>query len=144
MVICCDTSFLFSLYGNDPNTGAALGWVRNQPHPLRISKLNQFELANALRFAEFRKALPPGTAVECLADFETDLEKGLLQVENCNLAEILDEAGRISAAHTLAKGTRSFDILHVAAALKIGATTFLTFDRNQRQLAEAEELVAPL
>lgn len=144
MVICCDTSFLFSLYGNDANTDAAIEWIAASQHPLRVSKLNEFELANALRFAEFRKSLPSGMAAECIADFEKDLEDGLLQVELCNLAEVIDEAGRISASHTLSKGSRGFDILHVAAALKIGAVVFLTFDRNQRQLAEAEDLVVPI
>jgi hypothetical protein len=37
-----------------------------------------------------------------------------------------------------------FDILHVAAALKLGATEFLTFDGNQKKLAESEGLRVPL
>jgi len=40
-------------------------------------------------------------------------------------------------------GHRSFDILHVAAALTIDAKQFLTFDENQRRLAEAEGLSVP-
>ena len=36
-----------------------------------------------------------------------------------------------------------FDILHVAAALTIDAKQFLTFDENQRRLAEAEGLSVP-
>jgi predicted nucleic acid-binding protein len=62
----------------------------------------------------------------------------------CNLAGIVDEAKRLSATHTLLQGHRGFDILHVAAALQIQAAEFLTFDANQRRLANAEELVVPL
>lgn len=45
--------------------------------------------------------------------------------------------------HTLTGGHRGFDILHIAAALKTGAKTFLTFDDNQKQLAAAEGLHVP-
>jgi len=34
--------------------------------------------------------------------------------------------------------------LHVATALHIGASEFLTFDANQKRLAESEGLVVPL
>ena len=36
------------------------------------------------------------------------------------------------------------DILHVATALELGVKEFLTFDGNQKKLAEAEGLVVPL
>ena len=62
----------------------------------------------------------------------------------CNLTDVLAEARRLSAAHTLTDGHRGFDILHVAGALVIRATHFLTFDTNQTKLAESEGLVAPL
>jgi predicted nucleic acid-binding protein len=67
-----------------------------------------------------------------------------LVVETCNLADVLDEAKRLSAIHTVKGGHRGFDILHVAAALKLGATEFLTFDENQKRLAESEGLRVPL
>jgi hypothetical protein len=38
------------------------------------------------------------------------------------------------------EGYRSFDILHVAAALASEAEEFLTFDERQRTLATAEGL----
>ena len=47
---------------------------------------------------------------------------------------------RLSAQHTIPGGHRSFDILHVAAALELGAKEFLTFDARQSALAEAENL----
>ena len=36
------------------------------------------------------------------------------------------------------------DILNVATALELGAREFLTFDENQKRLAEAEGLVVPI
>ena len=53
----------------------------------------------------------------------------------CNLASVLIEAKRLSASHTVTGGHRAFDILHVAAALHLGANEFLTFDSNQRKVS---------
>lgn len=144
MVICADTSFLFSLYGNDEFTPRALRWMKSQRNPLTLTSLNEFELGNALRFAEFRKAIAPGEAGMFWAQFESDRSSGRIQIHICNLAGVVDEAKRISAMCTLSGGHRGFDILHVAAALQIKAQQFLTFDDNQKKLAKAEGLPAPL
>ena len=49
-------------------------------------------------------------------------------------------AETLSTRHTITSGHRSFDVLHVATALHLGAREFLTFDVNQRKLAAAEKL----
>jgi predicted nucleic acid-binding protein len=51
-------------------------------------------------------------------------------------------AARISEKHTAANGSRSLDILHVAAAKAMGATEFLSFDVRQRALASMDGLHA--
>jgi predicted nucleic acid-binding protein len=144
MVTCVDTSFLYSLYGNDVNTSRAVDWVKSRRRALTLTPLNEYELANALRFAEFRGLLGSGESSRLWAHFEADRSAGRIQVRVCNLAGIVDEAKRLSATHTLLQGHRGFDILHVAAALQLQAAEFLTFDANQRRLANAEELVVPL
>jgi predicted nucleic acid-binding protein len=144
MVTCVDTSFLYSLYGNDVNTSRTVDWVKTRRRALTLTPLNEYELANALRFAEFRGLLGTGESSRLWAHFEADRSAGRIQVRVCNLAGIVDEAKRLSATHTLLQGHRGFDILHVAAALQLQAAEFLTFDVNQRRLANAEELVVPL
>lgn len=141
-VVCADTSFLFSLYGNDVNTPAALAAMARLRFPLSLSAFNGFELENALRFAEFRGTLAAGKAAAYLADYEADRAAGKLVFPACDLAAVLAEACRLSAAHTLTGGHRSFDVLHVAAARVLGAGEFLSFDANQRALAGAEGLTA--
>ena len=143
MVICVDTSCLFSLYGNDGNSARALAWVNSHCTALTLSTLNEFELGNALRFAEFRRALGRGEAALFWAQFEADRASGRLAVKITNLAVVIDEAKRLSATHTLTGGHRGFDMLHVAAALQLKARQFLTFDANQKRLAEAEGLIVP-
>jgi predicted nucleic acid-binding protein len=144
MVTCADTSFLFSLYGNDANTPRAIVWMKSQRNALTLTALSEYELGNALRFAEFRKGIAPGEAALFWAQFESDRASGRLQIQVCNLADVVNEAKRLSATHTLTGGHRGFDILQVATALVVKAQQFLTFDGNQKKLAEAEGLVVPV
>lgn len=144
MVTCADTSFLFSLYGNDVHTPRAVAWMKLQRTVLTLSVLSGYELGNALRFAEFRKGIAPREAALFWAQFEADRASGRLRIQVCNLAEVIDEANRLSATHTLTGGHRGFDILHVATSLIVKAQQFLTFDGNQKKLAEAEGLVVPV
>jgi hypothetical protein len=46
---------------------------RCESTPLTLSSLNGYELANALRFAEFRKGIAPGAAAVYWSQFEADL-----------------------------------------------------------------------
>ncbi len=144
MVTSADTSFLFSLYGNDANTSRATAWLRSHSIPLTLSAFNEYELGNVLRFAEFQERIAPGDAALFWAEYEADCATGRIVVHPCNLAEVIAEATRISSGHTLAAGHRSFDILHVAAALNMKAKQFLTFDANQKKLARSEGLKTPL
>lgn len=118
--------------------------MKKRKSPLTLTVLSEYELANALRFAEFRKAIAAGEAALFLAQFEVDRAHGRIQFRICNLADIIEEAKRLSATHTIQGGHRGFDILHVATALHLGVTEFLTFDVNQKKLAKAEGLKVPL
>ncbi|MFN5961059.1 MAG: type II toxin-antitoxin system VapC family toxin [Verrucomicrobiota bacterium] len=144
MVTCADTSFLFSLYGNDAHTPRAVAWIKSQRSALTLTALSEYELGNALRFAEFRKGIGPGEAALFWAQFEADRSSGRLRIQVCNLADVVDEAKRLSATHTLTGGHLGFDILHVATALIVKARQLLTFDGNQKRLAESEGLIVPV
>jgi predicted nucleic acid-binding protein len=144
VVICTDTSFLFSLYGNDSKTPDSVKWSASNNVAILITALTHFELINVLRFAECRRFIGIGDSDRFAADFHTDLKGGRLIERFCDLADILAEASRLSLAHTLTGGHRGFDILHVAAAKVIGATRFLTFDATQKKLADKEGLIVPL
>jgi predicted nucleic acid-binding protein len=144
MVTCADTSFLFSLYGDDIHSPQAVSWMKMRETPLILTSLNEYELGNALRFAEFRGVISPGEAALFWAEFEADRASGRLEIRLCNLADVVDEAKRVSATRTLGGGHQGFDILHLAAAVHLAASEFLTFDTNQKKLAQAEGLAVPL
>lgn len=139
-MIITDTSFLFSLFGSDAHTAAAQSWARQTKQPVAVTTLNRYEFTNAIRFAAFRKVISRSDALTSLAAFEADLKQGMLQLTPCDLAAVVREAERLSELHTLVSGHRSFDILHVATARVLKATTILTFDLNQRKLAHAVRL----
>jgi predicted nucleic acid-binding protein len=143
MVAVADTSFLFSIYGNDVHTPQALEWLRESGCVILVSEMADYELGNALRFAEFSKRLRDGDAAAFWAQYETDRQAGRIRLEICNLARLVAEARRLSATHTLRSGNRAFDILHVAAALVLKAEYLMTFDSRQKSLAEAEGLKVP-
>ena len=136
-MVSCDTSFLASLYLVDLHTPKARARLRRikPPEELMLSPFHQYELPNAVRLSVFRGLRNAAAGETILAAFEADLASGYFALPTCNLASVLIEARRLSASHTMTGGHRAFDILHVAAALHLGASEFLTFDTNQRKLA---------
>ncbi|MFI5355745.1 MAG: type II toxin-antitoxin system VapC family toxin [Opitutales bacterium] len=136
-MLCADTSFLFSLYGHDVHTSDALDLLGKSGRPLLLSALNEFELANALRFAEWRGLTPPGAAEQRLEALAEDAAAGRWRRSEIGLEDLVAEAGRISQTHTVAGGHRAFDILHVAHARLVQPRRFLSFDAHQLRLAKA-------
>ncbi len=61
-----------------------------------------------------------------------------------DLQTTLARAEHLILQYTPRTGARSFDLLHVATACQLATREFLTFDANQRTLAESEGLVVPL
>jgi predicted nucleic acid-binding protein len=53
---------------------------------------------------------------------------------------VFDKARQLSWRTTSKLGTRTADLLHVAAALELGADYFYSFDKQQRKLAESLRL----
>jgi predicted nucleic acid-binding protein len=142
-MVSCDTSFLVSLYLLDTHTAKARAKLRQirSPEELMLSPFHRYELPNAVRLSVFRGLRTAAAGETILAAFEADLASGYFALPPCNLASVLIEATRLSASHTMTRGHRAFDILHVAAALHLGAGEFLTFETNQRKLATAVGLI---
>jgi predicted nucleic acid-binding protein len=104
-----------------------------------ITTFAEFEFLNALALRVFRKQDPPEQYRSAVAGFEQDIRSGVFQLSP--LPESVFIRGRqLSRQMTLPMGTRASDVLHVAAALEMGADTLFTFDRQQAKLAEAMKL----
>ncbi len=135
-----DTGFLCSLYTADANTAKVVAVMRRQTEALAFTWVHQLELRNALRLRVFRKEITPAQRDASLKLYLADLADGILEHASPEPADVMTEAERLSALHSEKIGTRSLDILHVAAALVSGSPVFLTFDKRQAALAKAAGL----
>ncbi len=135
MVVYSDTSFLFSLYAQDANTHRAAGLAKKLHGMLVVTPLQGFELRNALRLSVFRGDIADEECARLLELIEADIKSGAFAETPIPWAEVFAAAEDLSAAHTGKLGIRAFDVLHVAAAIVLGAREFFTFDNRQKTLA---------
>ena len=138
-----DAGFLCSLYALDGHTARAAARMKRQALPLPHTWLHQLELRNALRLRVFRGEITASQRDASLNMILADLAGGVSAAASPALGAIMTEAERLSALHTETLGTRSLDVLHVAAALVLGLKELLTFDARQAALARASGLRAP-
>lgn len=138
-----DTGFLCSLYAPDTLTLRAVARMKRQALPLAFTWLHQLELRNALRLRIFRGDITTGQRDASLNTMLADLATGVLVAASPPLSEVMTEAERLSALHSQTLGTRTLDILQVAAALVLGLAELLTFDTRQAALAKAAGLKVP-
>ena len=133
-----------TLSRNDAHTQRAVARMARQSLPLPFVWLHQLELRNALRLRVFRAEITPAQRDASLNAMLADLSGGMLAVVAPPLAEVMIEAERLSALYSETLGTRSLDVLHVASALVLGRSEFLTFDNRQGALASAAGLKVPV
>ena len=130
-----DASFLVSLYSLDTNSAAAARTMRASADDRFITTLGQLEVLNALQLRVFRKELSAAQAQAASDLFEDDLQKGVFQTLPLT-EESFERAQQLSQRSTASMGTRTADLLHVAAALELRADRLYSFDRQQRDLAQ--------
>lgn len=140
MMEYADTGFLCSLYAPDAHTAKAAAAMRRMKSELAFVWIHQLEFRNALRLRVFRKEITPAQRDASLNLLLADLALGVLAHADASHGELMLEAERLSASHSERIGTRSLDILHVAAALVLGCQAFHTFDTRQGKLARAAGL----
>ena len=139
MRIYLDTSFLVSLYGSDANLEPAIRVMEASDGDHLVTTFARLEVVNAFALQVFRKEASAAQAQSSMDDFEKDLRSGVLQLRPLP-EQALDRACELSRQTTAALGTRSADLLHVAAALEMEAECLYSFDKQQRRLARAVRL----
>lgn len=114
--------------------------------PLHVTTLLLYEFRQSARWQVFlhgqdrRKGYPATVAEKALADLQANLTSDAVVIVPADWPEVYAIAERLSAQYTARGGHRAFDLLHVATALHLKARQLLTFDVNQRRVAEAEGL----
>ena len=135
-----DTGFLVTLYKEESTSARAAAAMKRLDPPVRLSQLGELEFHNALHLAVFRGELAPRAADAILRLFREDLENGIHAVMPVPASALFAKTLELADRHSARLGTRSLDLMHVAAALLLNARTFLSFDERQRKAAKAEGL----
>jgi len=147
MIAYPDTSFLCALYVPQSSSEQAIAWYAKMVGPLNVSALVLFEFRQSIRLQTWlnsknpSKGFPLRQGQAALRALDDDLTSGALLTISADWAEVISRADKLSSARTPGAGHRSFDILHVATALHLGAKQFLSFDEKQRLLAKSEGLL---
>ena len=139
MRIYIDTSFLVSLYSPDANSAAAATTMQASRGDHLITTFAELELLNALQLRVFRKELSNAQTKAALQAFEADLQNRIFQL-NPLPEQTFGRARQLSLQTTARLGTRTADLVHVAAALELGADMVYSFDQQQRRLAQSLRL----
>jgi predicted nucleic acid-binding protein len=137
-----DASFVVALFvENDDHWPEAWRWWKNQRGPsLTVSRLTLFEAENTIRGMVVARKLSKAQAHSAIQGISRARLEGVLVRRNVLDHRLFPHAARLSQHHTVDANFGALDILHVAAALDLGADVFLTFDGQQRTLAKAEGL----
>jgi predicted nucleic acid-binding protein len=133
--IYADPSFVVSLYSPDANSAIAARTMQASSADRFITTFGELEVINAMGLRVFRKEVSLPQSQLSLLQFETDLRDRLFQLRGLP-DSVLERARQLSRQTTAKLGTRTADLLHVAAALELGVDFLYTFDHHQRKLAQ--------
>jgi predicted nucleic acid-binding protein len=140
MVAFADAGFIASLYLAESTSQAADAALGQKREPLPLTPLALLELRNAFNRAVQRGRITAAQRDALWQDMEADIASGFLVPVPVASGPLHDTARKLSDRHTPVLGTRSLDLLHVAAALILEAKVFFSFDDRQRKAAASEGL----
>ena len=135
MSVYIDTGILVKSYVFEANSPEAIAIIEAAGDPLIFSHLHGIEIPNAIRLKRFRREITEAEEAEAIRVFHADINAGRLARPEYDLAEVFNRAERLSAQHSGTIGSRSLDVLHVAAALECGCAGLASFDERQRRIA---------
>ena len=104
---------------------------------LIFTRLHRLKFANTLELGVFRGHYTRSQADETWRDLVADIRAGRLQRTAVNWPSVFRTATNLSRQFSATIGSRSLDLLHVAAARVLGNSEFLSFDQRQSELARA-------
>jgi predicted nucleic acid-binding protein len=145
-----DASFLCSLYRLQRNSYEAVTYHKSMPSRLCVSSFLLLEFRQSIRFQmrlfalDRSKGFAKTEGMAMLRALQSDLSQGVFEMTAPDWADVHRIADMLSEKHTEENGHRMTDILHVATAIHLGSEVFLTFDGNQKRLAEASGMEVPL
>jgi predicted nucleic acid-binding protein len=138
-MIYLDASIVFSLYRPDQNSVFAASLIAAAHAPLILSSFCEFEVFNALSLCVFRKEISEHEVLGTRRKFDMNIESGAYLVRPLP-ENAFTRAKALAEKITPSIGLRAADLLHIAAAIELGAKSLYTFDQKQHKSAHAEGL----
>ena len=135
-----DSAVIVKLYVQEVNSAHAIRLVSGYPVPSALTSWQALEVKNAIRLKAFRQEITSAQMAQSIAAFEQDTAASRWLRPNYSIPAIEQKAEELSASHAAKLGCRTLDIIHVAAAIVIGAKDFVTFDGRQAALAKSSGL----
>jgi predicted nucleic acid-binding protein len=129
-----DSSALVSLYYPEASSRAVARAIGNVV--ITFTFLHELELKNGLSLKKFRGEASDAEIRGTLRLIEEDRAAGRLSSPALEWSKCWRLACELSLRYSGDVGTRSLDVLHIAAALELGARQFLSLDERQQKMAE--------
>lgn len=143
MIAYPDTSFLCALFRSQDNSAQAIAFRASMGEPLHATSLLEFEFLQSVQLQVFlhttdrTKGYGQAEAGRMVAKWKAGIATGDVKLVRYDVEAVHLYARSLSVQYTATGGHRTLDVLHVAAAVHLGAKRFLTFDVRQRKLAKA-------
>lgn len=135
-----DTSALLKLYIREEGSEQVQATLSAQDEPLPIWEMQESEFMNALYLKVFWKEITLAQARKQIAHFRDRFSRGVYFSPEIHRSDLMLSFQRL-CEETPRLGCRTMDIFHVACAIEIGATGFMSFDQRQLELAKFAGLV---
>jgi predicted nucleic acid-binding protein len=135
--IYVDPSALLKLYLHQPESAAMSAWRAKAKGTLALTHHGRVEVVNGICLAAHRRDITVEALADTLASFDEDVSDGYYRQADLLWRATLNRAAKLSRSFSAMLGTRSLDVLHVASALELELTLFVTYDNRQEALARA-------
>ena len=135
-----DTSVITKWYLPEPDSAQALRVRARFAPPAVLTHLHRIELVTAWHLKVFRQEISLEIVEQAWGHVQADIGAGLWLLPTYDLVDVYAQAESLSRQHTATLGVRSLDILHVAAAIVLKASAFVTHHDRQARLAKAAGL----
>ncbi|MBU2646163.1 type II toxin-antitoxin system VapC family toxin [bacterium] len=135
-----DTSLLVKLYAKERDSLIVEKKVKEINEAILLINLHDLEFFNALNLKKWRNEISDEDLALIRTRFKEHENRGVYYRPAIDWSQVYQIAISLSNSHTGNTGTRSLDVLHVAAAISLNSTIFFTNDKRQQKLAELSGL----
>lgn len=134
-MIFFDTGVVLKLVVQEPLSASVLDTLEKKQWTVPLTRLIDLEMENALQALYYRKAISSDQLTGARKLVGEMVAAGLYRRVDLSLDALFSEALSLASIVTPKTGCRTLDLLQVASAKLLGATTFVSTDSRQIKTA---------